>query len=94
MTEYTRDTLRDLIMSEMDIPATVKALGMFYVNTISDEDVQMINKIAPVILEKLQEGRIDELIAILEVQGIPAPLLAVLKVQAELYASKISQHQA
>ena len=93
MTEYTRDSLRDLIMGEAEIPGTVKALGLFYVNTISDADVEMINRVAPVIIEKLKTGEMEDIITILEDQGVPAPLLALLKIQVELYGKKISQHQ-
>ena len=91
---YTRETLRDLIMAEDQIPKTLKALGLFYVNTISKEDVEMINKIAPVILEKLETGEIEDIITILEKQKVPAPLLALLRIQAGLYAQKISHDQA
>ncbi len=91
--EYTRDNLRDMIMAEEDIPKTLKAMGMFYINTISDEDVDMIAKVAPVILEKLQTGDIGEVVDMLEEANVPAPLLAILKVQAEVYATTISDNQ-
>jgi hypothetical protein len=91
---YTRDTLRDLIMAEEDIPKTMKALGLFYVNTISDEDVEMINSIAPVILEKLQTGEMEDVINILEEANVPKPLLGLLRIQMGLYANKIGDHQA
>ena len=93
MIPYTRETLRDMIMKEDQIPKTLKALGLFYVNTISEKDVKMINEIAPVILEKLESGKIEELITILEKQNVPAPLLALLRIQAGLYAQKISDDQ-
>ena len=93
MIPYTRETLRDMIMEEDQIPKTLKALGLFYVNTISEKDVKMINEIAPVILEKLESGKIEELITILEEQNVPAPLLALLRIQAGLYAQKISDDQ-
>lgn len=91
--EYTRDNLRDMIMAEEDIPKTLKALGLFYVNTISDEDVEMIGNIAPVILEKLETGDIEEVIEVLEEANVPPVLLSVLRAQASIYAAKISDHQ-